>query len=49
MELFELSIDNLYQAFGSGLILGFSLGLICLIILSVIHLVKGLFNESIKK
>lgn len=48
MELYELTIENLYQAFGSGLILGFSLGLICLLILSVVFLVKGLFKESIK-
>lgn len=49
MELYELTIENLYQAFGSGLILGFSLGLICLLILSGVFLLKGLFKESIEK
>lgn len=45
MEFFELNVESLYQVFGSGLILGFSLGLICLVILSGIHLVKGLFKN----
>lgn len=49
MEMYELSIENLYQAFGSGFVLGFSLGLICLLILSGVFLLKGLFKESIEK
>lgn len=45
---YELVVNDLYQAFGSGLILGFSLVMICLLISALIHLLKGLFKESIK-
>ena len=48
IEFVLVDIPNLYQLFGAGVILGFSLQMVCLLISAFVHLFKGLTKESVK-
>lgn len=47
IDIYILDIENLYQCFGSGFLIGFFLTLIGSVILSVVDLFKNLIKESI--
>lgn len=47
MEFLEIDIENLYQSFGGGVVLGFSLYLVVSLIGGFIHLFKKITKMSV--